>query len=73
MALSSSVLSTALRAAFVADIEDENVVGALDGAALTALCDIIAAAVVDHIVAAAVTSTITTCPAGAGTGVGGVT
>lgn len=50
MALSSTVLSAAMRAAMLADPD----VGAVDGPALTALCDAIAETVVAHITANAV-------------------
>ncbi len=50
MSLSSSTLSTAMRAAFLADAD----IGAIDGDALTALCDAISTAVVDHITSDAV-------------------
>ncbi|OFV81987.1 MAG: hypothetical protein A2Y78_00185 [Acidobacteria bacterium RBG_13_68_16] len=50
MAMSSSVLSAALRAAMLAD----TAIGAVDGPALTAMCDAIAAAVVTHITGSAV-------------------
>lgn len=60
MALSSSVLSAAMRANLLADLDPETgidtVTGCQDAAALTAFCDRIAAAVVAHIQAAAVVS-----------------
>ncbi len=67
MALSSSTLSTLMRAAIIAD---KAAIGAIDGSALTALCDAISDAVVEHVVEDGVitVSTTTTCPAGAGTG-----
>jgi hypothetical protein len=51
VALSASVLSAAMRAAFLADAANTK---AVDGPALTALCNVISNAVVNHIVAAAV-------------------
>ena len=69
MALSASVLSAAMRAKLLADEDTQ----AVDNAALTALCDAIAEACVEHITAAAVVNTITACPAGAGTGTGAIT
>ena len=54
MALSSSVLKTALKAALIADA------GALDNTATDQLAEVIATAVVDHITASAVV----TIPAG---------
>lgn len=50
MALSSSVLSAAIRSAIIA----KPAIQALDNAALTDLCDAIAGAVVTHITGAAV-------------------
>lgn len=50
MALSSAVLSAAMRAALLADPG----IQAIDGPALTKLCDAIAEAVVAHITGAAV-------------------
>lgn len=68
MALSATVLSAAMRSAILAAPE----VQAIDGVALTKLCDAIASTVVAHITANAsvAVNTVTTCPAGAGTGVG---
>lgn len=56
MALSDSVLAAAMRATILV----KPAAGAVDGAALTALCDALAAAVVTHITSAAVV----TIPAG---------
>jgi hypothetical protein len=50
MALSSSVLSAAMRAALLAEPD----IQAIDGTSLTKLCDAIAGAVVSHITTAAV-------------------
>lgn len=50
MALSSSVLSAAMRAAMLAN----PAIGAVDGAPLTAMCNAIASTVVAHITSAAV-------------------
>ena len=55
---SAPVLSAALKAALLAT----PAIGAVDGPALTALCDAIATTVLTHITANAVTA----CPAGAG-------
>ncbi len=67
MSLSSSTLSALMRAAIVADKE---AIGAIDGDALTAVCDAISDAVVEHVVDDGVitVSTVTSYPAGAGTG-----
>lgn len=51
---SNGALSTSLRAAFLANPDT----GAVDNDALTALCDVIAQVVVQHIVANAVVSPI---------------
>ncbi len=64
MALSSSVLSAAIRSALLADAANT---GAVNGPALTALCDAIAGAVVTHITTAAVV--LTTGTAAAQTGI----
>lgn len=68
MALSAPTLSAAMRAAILA----EPTIQAIDGEALTKLCDALAGAVVAHIVAAGTVAVtvVTTCPAGAGTGSG---
>jgi len=63
MALSAPTLSAAIKANLLADSNSQ----ALNNAALTALCDAIAAAVVTALTTNGVV--ITTCPAGAGTGV----
>jgi hypothetical protein len=68
MALSAPVLSAAIRANLLADAGT----GALNNAALTKVCDAIAAAVVAHITAAGVVNVVTACGAGAGTGTGTV-
>jgi hypothetical protein len=72
MALSESTLSAAIKANLLA----APAAGAVDNAALTALCDAVAAAVVDHITAAAVVlPTLLVAPSGGGpvTGTGEVT
>lgn len=50
MALNATTLSAAMRAAMLADPD----IGAIDGDALTALCDAIASTVVAHVTANAV-------------------
>lgn len=60
---SETVLSAALRAAILAEPD----AGAVDGDALTALCDAIAAAVIPHIIANAVVNTTGTAAAQTGT------
>lgn len=72
MALSSSVLSAAIRSAIIA----KPAIQALDNPALTDLCDAIAGAVVSHITSAAVVvPTALVAPSGGGpvTGVGSIT
>lgn len=74
MALSASTLSTAMRVAILA----APAAGAVDGPALTALCDAIAGAVVAHITGAAVVvPTLLVAPPGTAggpvTGTGAVT
>jgi hypothetical protein len=73
MALSASVLSTALRAKLLANAASK----AQDNAALTALCDEIAAAVVEHIKTSAVVNvtvaTTGSASAQTGTGTGTIT
>lgn len=66
------MLSAALRTALIADPRT----GAVDDTALpvgqkalTAFCDVVAAVVLAHIVANGAGAVVTTCPAGAGTGV----
>lgn len=54
MSLSASVLSADMRALMLAESD----IGAIDGPALTALCDAIASAVVAHVTAYAVASPI---------------
>ncbi len=62
-ATSTAVLSAALRAGLLA----EPLTGCQDTAALTKFCDVIATIVLAHLVANG--AIVTTCPAGAGTGV----
>lgn len=72
MALSSSVLSAAMRASLLADPD----IGAVDDAPLTALCDALAGAVIAHITAnAVVLPLLLVAPPGGGpiTGTGTVT
>lgn len=70
VALSSSTLSGLIRTKLLAAPSN----GPLDNAALTVLCDAVAQAVVEHVLAAAVVNvtvnTITACGSGAGTGSG---
>ncbi len=68
MALSAPVLSAAMRAGLLAAPAS----GATDNAALTAMCDAIATAVVAHITATGTLVVVTACPAGAGTGTGSI-
>ncbi len=65
MALNSSTLSSLAKANLLSGSS-----GAIDNAALTALCDAFASAIVTHIQTAGVVATVTACPAGAGTGTG---
>jgi hypothetical protein len=79
MALNSTTLSAALRAAMLAN----PAIGAIDGAGLTAMCDAIASTVVAHITANAVVTVppgvavVVAVPAGTGAttapGVGAIT
>ena len=79
MALNAASLSTALRAAMLAN----PTIGAIDGAGLTAMCDAIATTVVSHITANAVVTVppgvavVVAVPAGTGAttapGVGAIT
>ncbi len=69
MALNATTLSAAMRAALLSDAA----IGAQDGAALTKFCDKLAQAIVAHIVAQGVVTSVTTCPAGAGAATGGIT
>ena len=68
MALNATILGGAIRTALLAAPAS----GATDNAALTAMCNAIATAVVAHILTAQV-AVVTACPAGAGTGTGAVT
>lgn len=65
MALNASTLSAAMRTALLAAPAS----GATNNAALTAMCDAIASAVVTHVTASAVVTAtgVTACGAGAGT------
>ncbi len=69
---SASVLSASLKAALIADPRTR----AVDDTALpdeqkslTPFCDVIAEVVIAHLLAVGAGAVITTCPAGAGTGV----
>ncbi|MCL2777715.1 MAG: hypothetical protein FWD73_06895 [Polyangiaceae bacterium] len=66
MALAAPILSAAIRLGLLSNPSSS----AVDNAALTALCDEIAKAVVAHITEAGVVSVATACAAGSGTGTG---
>jgi hypothetical protein len=69
MALSAEVLSAAMRAAILAEPD----ACAVDGDALTALCDAIAGAVVEHITGAATVPAGITVQVDPNTGLGATT
>lgn len=69
MALNAPALSALIKANLLANPASM----AQNNAALSALCDAVAQAVVAHLLSAAALVVVTACPAGAGTGTGTVT
>lgn len=70
MPLNAATLSTAMQAAWKAHANSHLASNTMADQAIAALCNALADTIITHITTSGVISTVTTCAAGAGTGVG---